>query len=340
MKELAKVSNLTRYSGDLQKLADSIRAFDGTARKSPIASVSEIFKDVADAYGGCIADFGDDAAVIDIGNGSVILLAADGIWGRLIEKSPWWAGFTSVIVNVNDIAAMGGKPLAMVDVVSSADPETFKEIFKGMAEGIRKFGVPVVGGHTHPEGEKSLSVAIVGTAEKEHIIRSDSAKPDNSVIYAVDLDGRTGPNSPYSFESVFSKTPEVIRKMYEAPQIIGQKQLATAGKDISNPGMIGTLGMLCETSGVGAYVRLADLVMPEDPEITLERWTLMHPGTGFVFTAEPEKAEACLRVLREGGMTAAICGEITAERKLIIADGKKTAIVFDFEKDQITGIRK
>ncbi|MDV0444976.1 Thiamine-monophosphate kinase [Methanimicrococcus sp. At1] len=328
---------------DLQKLAESIKTFDGTSRKGPIASVSEIFKDVADAYGGCIADFGDDAAAIDIGNGDVILFAADGIWGRLIEKSPWWAGFTSVIVNVNDIAAMGGRPLAMVDVVSSTDSETFKEIFKGMAEGIKKFGVPVVGGHTHPEGEKSLSVAIIGIAKKEHIIRSDSAKPGDVVIYAIDLDGRTGPNSPYSFESVSAKTPEEIRKMYEAPQIIGQRQLATAGKDISNPGVIGTLGMLCETSGVGAQIRPADIVRPkssENSEITIEKWCLMHPGTGFVWTAKPENAEECIRVLEEGGMTAAVCGEMTADRKVTIEDGNETAVVFDFEKDKITGIQK
>ncbi|WNY23330.1 Thiamine-monophosphate kinase [Methanimicrococcus hongohii] len=325
---------------DLQKLADSVKTFDGTSRKSPIASVSEIFKEVADAYGGCVADFGDDAAAIDIGNGDVILFAADGIWGRLIEKSPWWAGFTSVIVNINDIVAMGGRPLAMVDVVSSTDSETFKEIFKGMAEGVKKFGVPVVGGHTHPEGEKSLSVAVIGIAKKEHLIRSDSAKPGDLVIYAIDVDGRTGPNSPYSFESVFSKTPETIRKMYEAPQIIGQKKLATAGKDISNPGVIGTLGMLCETSGVGARIRLADIVIPNDPEITIEKWCLMHPGTGFVFTAAAGKAEECMSVLRAGGMTAAICGEITANKKVIIENGLNSAIVFDFEKDKITGIRK
>ena len=332
---------------DLQKLAESIRTFDGTSRKEPIASVSEIFAEVADAYGGCIVDFGDDAAAIDIGGDDVILLSADGIWGRLIEKSPWWAGFTSVLVNVNDIVAMGGRPLAMVDVVSSSDSETFQEIFKGMAEGIKKFKVPVVGGHTHPEGEKSLSVAIIGIAKKDQLIRSDSAKPGDAVIYAIDLDGKTGPNSPYSFESVSSKTPEAITKLYEAPQIIGKKQLATAGKDISNPGVIGTLGMLCETSGVGAHIRLADIVIPKslenensDSEITIEHWCLMHPGTGFVFTAAADKVEDCLSVLKDGGMTAAVCGEITKEQKIVIDDGEKTAIVFDFEKDKITGIKK
>ncbi|MCL2550285.1 MAG: methanogenesis marker 2 protein [Methanimicrococcus sp.] len=325
---------------ELENTAKAIRTFDGTVRKKPIASVSHIFESVAEAYGGCIADFGEDAAAIDIGNGDVILLAADGIWGRLIEKSPWWAGFTSVIVNINDIAAMGGRPLAMVDVVSSSDVETFKEIFTGMAEGVKLFGVPVVGGHTHPEGEKSLSVAIIGIAKKDQLIRSDTAKPGDAVIFAIDLDGRTGPNSPYSFESVSSKTKEEIKKMYEAPRLIGQKQLATAGKDISNPGLIGTLGMLCEVSGAGAEINAGQIIRPDDPEITLERWLLMHPGTGFVFTAAPEKVEECLQVLREGKMTADVCGEMTKERKVILRSGNNTAVVFDFEKEGITGIQK
>lgn len=323
---------------ELEKMAEAIRTFDGTSRKKPIASISRIFESVADAYSGCVADFGDDAAAIDIGGGDVILLAADGIWGRLIEKNPWWAGFTAVIVNINDIAAMGGRPLAMVDVVSSSDAETFREIFEGMAAGVKLFGVPVVGGHTHPEGEKSLSVAIIGIAKKDKLIRSDTARPGDVVIFAIDTDGRTGPNSPYSFESVSLRTKEEIRIMYEAPQTIGREQLATAGKDISNPGLIGTLGMLCESGGVGARVRLNEIVIPEGIEI--EKWLLMHPGTGFVLTASPEKAGECLRVLQNGKMTAAVCGEITAEQKVVIEDGEKSAVVFDFEKEGITGIRK
>ncbi|WP_338103431.1 methanogenesis marker 2 protein [Methanolapillus millepedarum] len=324
---------------DVEALAGKIRSFEGVSRKRPIADIAAIFESVSDMYGDCVVDFGDDAAAIDIGGGDVILFAADGIWGRLIEKSPWWAGFTSVLANVNDIVAMGGKPLAMVDVVSSSRCEDFAEIFSGMAEGVKKFGVPVVGGHTHPEGTASLSVAIIGIAKKDELIRSDTASPGDVVIFAADMDGRTGPNSPYSFESLSFKDPATIRKMYEAPQQIAKQRLATAGKDISNPGVIGTLGMLIETSRVGAAVDLTKIPLP-DVDVSFERWLLMHPGTGFVLTAQPKNASECIRILKSGGIEAAVVGEIKKERTLDIFAGKNTATVFDFEEEGITGICK
>jgi len=45
-----------------------------------------------------------------------------------------------------------------------------------------------------------------------------------------------------------------VREKYRVMQEIGEKKLVTAGKDISNPGLIGTLGMLLETSKKGARV--------------------------------------------------------------------------------------
>ncbi|MDD5473094.1 MAG: AIR synthase related protein, partial [Candidatus Methanoperedens sp.] len=96
---------------NLQKIVKEIREFEGVTRKKPIADLINIFESVRSEYSNAVVDFGDDAAVIDIGGEDYILFAADGIWGRLINASPWWAGYTSVLVNVNDIAAMGGKPV-------------------------------------------------------------------------------------------------------------------------------------------------------------------------------------------------------------------------------------
>jgi len=103
---------------NLEELAERIKTFEGVTRKKQIEDIVSIFEAVRPEYKNAIVDFGDDAAVIDIGGDDVILFAADGIWGRILDASPWWAGYVAVVVNVNDIAAMGGKPLAMVDVAS------------------------------------------------------------------------------------------------------------------------------------------------------------------------------------------------------------------------------
>ncbi|MBU4372979.1 MAG: methanogenesis marker 2 protein, partial [Euryarchaeota archaeon] len=207
----------------LAKIVKEIREFEGVTRKKPIADLISIFESVRSEYSNSVVDFGDDAAVIDIGADDYILFAADGIWGRLVNASPWWAGYTSVLVNVNDIAAMGGRAVAMVNVLSSDDKNACKELLRGIRDGIAKFGVPMVGGHLHPDTPyTSLSVAIIGTVKKGCEIRSSTANMGDSIIAAYDMDGKVGPNSPYSFDSTTMKEPEVVRTKYKVMQVLGE----------------------------------------------------------------------------------------------------------------------
>jgi hypothetical protein len=132
---------------ELKTLVDSIRNFEGIKRKNMIKNITDQLKDSYNVAGKTVLGFGDDASAIDIGNQQLLLLAADGMWGKLMEADPWWAGYCSVLVNVNDIAAMGGIPMGMTNVLSTQSPETCKEIMKGISDGVKKFGVPMVGGH-------------------------------------------------------------------------------------------------------------------------------------------------------------------------------------------------
>jgi putative methanogenesis marker protein 2 len=306
-------------------------------RKKPIADLINIFESVRSEYSNSVVDFGDDAAVIDIGGDYYILFAADGIWTRLIKASMWWAGYSSVLVNVNDIAAMGGRPVAMVNVLSSDNKKTCKELLRGMRDGVAKFGVPMVGGHLHPDTPyTSLSVAIIGTVKRGCEVKSSTAKPGDSVIAAYDMDGRLGPNSPYSFDSTTMKKPEEVRAKYRVMQTLGEKHLVTAGKDISNPGVIGTLGMLVETSRVGARVDLAKIPAPDNVEFI--QWLKMHPATGFIVTSLPENEEEVVHIFEEAGYSAARIGVIENSHRLDICIGDECATVFDFRKDMVTGI--
>lgn len=326
-----------RATMDLKTIAKEIRDFEGLTRKKAIADLINIFESVRSEYGSSVVDFGDDAAVIDIGGDDYILFAADGIWARLIEASMWWAGYSSVLVNVNDIAAMGGKPVAMVNILSSSNKNACQELLRGIKDGVAKFGVPMVGGHLHPDTPyTSLSVAIIGTVKRGCEIRSSTAKPGDSIIAAFDMDGRMGPNSPYSFDSTTMKGPGEVRAKYRVMPELGEKHLLTAGKDISNPGVIGTLGMLIETSRVGARVDLTKIPAPVDVDFT--QWLKVHPATGFIVTALPENEKEVLRFFKGAGYRVAVIGSIEESSMLDICDGDECETLFDFKTDVVTGI--
>ena len=322
---------------ELQEIAREIREFEGLTRKKSIAELINIFESVRCEYSNCEADFGDDAAVIDVGSDDYVLFAADGIWGRLIDASSWWAGYSSVLVNVNDIAAMGGKPVAMVNILSADNKDTISELMRGMRDGIAKFGVPMVGGHLHPDSPlTSVSVAIIGTVRKDCVIKSSTARVGDCVIAAIDMDGNVGPNSPYSFDTTTMKEPEDVRKKYRVMEEIGRRKLVSSGKDISNPGVIGTLGMLLETSRKGARVDLGKVPAPED--IDFIQWLKIHPATGFIVSAPPENESEIIGLFEEARLTAANIGVIEDTQKLDICLEGECVTLFDFKTDVVTGI--
>jgi len=330
---------------DLKSLAEEIRNFEGVKRKRAINELVSILG-VSDKVGGrTIAGFGEDAAVLDFDGDNCILLAVDGIIGKLLSADPWWAGYCAVLVNVNDIAAMGGTPLAMVNLISTQKRDVCRGLGKGMEDGVKKFGVPMVGGHLHPDTlYDALDVAIIGRVKKDSIIFSNGAMPGDKVLVAIDLDGRLSPNYNLAWDTTTEKSPVVIKKQLDTMVKIGERKLATAGKDISNPGTLGTLGMLLETSGVGALVDLTKVPGPgqdvSDIDIPLHQWLKVYPGIGFVLTVEnDEKGSECIEIFHAAGITASIIGEVDASKRLRITDGEEIAIVFDFNTDIITGIR-
>ena len=104
----------------LSDLIAKVRDYPGLKRKEAISSFVNILKPVED-LGHTVLGFGDDSAALRIGNDH-ILFASDGIWTQL-RSDPFWAGYCSVLVNVNDIYAMGGVPLGMTNNVSYTSEE-------------------------------------------------------------------------------------------------------------------------------------------------------------------------------------------------------------------------
>ncbi|MEB3268480.1 MAG: AIR synthase related protein, partial [Leptolyngbya sp.] len=152
---------------------------------------------------------GDDCAAIPDGEG-YLLLAAEGMWPTLVQEDPWFAGWCSVLVNVSDIYAMGGRPIAVVDALWSDDPDHSAELWAGMRAASQVFDVPIVGGHSnHHSPYQALSVAILGRSR--HLITSFDAQPGEVLVLAVNLAGKPHPRYPF-WDAATQADPALLRR--------------------------------------------------------------------------------------------------------------------------------
>ena len=324
---------------ELSELVKSLQSFKGVSRKNSIEKVTKTLGDVYNITGDVLLDFGDDASAIDIGDNQVVLLAADGIWGDLMNVDPYWAGYCAVLVNVNDIAAMGGKPIAMVNIMAVDNDEIYDEILSGIVDGCRKFNVPMVGGHLHPDAEyNSLDVAIAGIASKDSLITSSGAKVGDKVLVAIDIDGRQYPGIPLNWDTTYEKDAKLVQDQIKIMQKIAEEHLPSAGKDISNPGTLGTLEMLLEASGVGASVELEKI--PRNENVDWDMWLRAYPGAAFVMTAPEENAQAIIDALSPYSFEVAVIGDVIEEKKLYLSSGDEKLVLFDQNSNPVLVMNK
>ncbi len=325
-----------KYNYTIEQIANSIKNYSGIKRKKNIKNIINILGDPSENNKNYVTTFSDDSAAINIGYEELLLLATDGIWEELIIKSPWWAGFAAVLSNINDIYAMGGKPIAMVDVLSYKTYSSLNDICNGIRSCIDKFDVPIVGGHTHPyTSYDSISISIIGSVNKNSIIRSDHANINDIIIEAIDLNGKIGPNSNRSWVSILNKSKSEIKKLYDSVPLIGKLKLVTCGKDISNPGIIGTICMLCESSGVGATIDIEKILTPLNEEVDFIEWLQVHPSTGFVFTCNNKNLNDCINILESAGFSTSKIGTINKTKNIILKRNNEKLKLYDLNNNTL-----
>src|ERR1700739_2352612 len=171
-------------AADIGALAQALRANKWLVAKADIAVAPRRLG----LSGASVVPVGDDCAAIPDGDG-YLLFAAEGFINEFVAADPWFAGWCGVMVNVSDVAAMGGRPIAVVDAVWAASEADADPVLTGMQAASQAFGVPVVGGHTNARTDRSqLAVAILGRARR--LLSSFDARPGDRLGAALDLRGR------------------------------------------------------------------------------------------------------------------------------------------------------
>ncbi|MFX1374625.1 MAG: AIR synthase related protein [Promethearchaeota archaeon] len=314
----------------LEKIANSIRNNQNILEKKEINPIVQYIDKNSFKSTNIFTDIGEDAASIK-NNDKLILVTTDRIKTSFIENFPFGAGFSSILVSVDDIYACGGVPLAASIIISVIDSTICKELLKGISEGSRKFKVPIIRGHTNVYGKYyELSSTMIGEIKKEDYISAGNAQIGDDIVLAVDFEGKIGKASRLYYDTTtFKSSDEVLRKR-KAMNMIAQNNLVNASKDISNAGIFGSILQMIKYSNVGADVNLKNITIPPsllEEKYDVEIYVQMYLTTSFVLSVDPENSIRTIETFHEYGLDANIIGKIIKDPNLLrINNGKEESI--------------
>ncbi|HEX2550200.1 MAG TPA: AIR synthase related protein [Nocardioidaceae bacterium] len=312
---------------ELAALAKRLREHPGLLGKSVIGMVSEVFGP-ADWLGGP----GDDGAALPLG-GTNVIACGEALWPPFVARDPFGAGVAAVLTNVNDLAAMGARPLGIVDTVV-AEEDVARRVLQGIRHACEIHAVPLLGGHlTRHAGEPSVSAFGIGVAA--HPLSVVNIRPGHRLVVACATEGDMRTDFPFfrSFDVRREKVAGDVGILAE----IADDGSCVAAKDVSMAGLVGSLAMLLEHGRYGVTVDLDRLPRPAgDP---LGWWLTCFPSFGFLLCVPPGREADCVRPFRQRGLEAAVVGEIDGSGQVALRRGPDLATVIDLSTSTVTGLQ-
>jgi uncharacterized protein len=260
------------------------------------------------------------------------VVCGEAMFPPFVRADPRGAGFAAVLTNVNDLAAMGAAPLAIVDTVVGSE-EVAREALAGMREAGALFEVPIVGGHlTIHDGEPAVSAFGVGTAPAP--LSVTNARHGQSLVVAAALDGEMRPDFPFfpAFRARGSRCAGDVRLLPE----LARAGAVVAAKDISMAGMVGSLAMLLEPTRLGVSVDVARV--PRPAGLPLTRWFNCFPSFGFLLCSPAGREAECCAAFESRGLAAAVVGTLDDTGELVLRLGDTRAPVLRLDEFRVTGL--
>jgi len=284
---------------------------------------------------------GDDAALLQPPAGQAVVAATDTlVEGRhfLPGTPPAAIGHQALAVNLSDLAAMGAEPSwALLSLaMPQSDERWLAEFARGLYELADKHGVALVGGDT-VSGPLVVTIEVLGFVPPQLALKRSGARPGD-LLFVSGSPGEAAAGLDLlrqGIERFDSQDTRVRRFLSAEPRIALGRALrgrATAAMDVSD-GLLGDLGKLARSSGVGARVDLERLPISSvlashyDQE-TCERYVLQG-GDDYelLFTLPPQCASLAAQIEAEGACSVRCIGEVTAgDRVECVRNGSVVAI--------------
>jgi len=203
----------------------------------------------------------EDAGVYQLSDDLALVQTLD--FFTPIVDDPYLFGQIAATNSINDVYAMGGRPVTAMNIVcfpiKTMDKAILRDILRGGLDKMREAGVLLLGGHSVEDNELKYGLSVTGLISPTKILMNRGAKPGDQLILTKPL----GTGVVSTAIKVGAAAPEMIRRATVCMAALNKtasEMMLAAGEihactDITGFGFFGHACEMIEGGDVGLNIK-------------------------------------------------------------------------------------
>jgi len=206
----------------------------------------------------------DDAAVLDLGNGTALISTTD--FFMPIVDDPFQFGRIASANAISDVYAMGGKPVLAIAIlgwpINVLGPEIARLVIEGSRSICMEAGIPLAGGHSIDSPEPIFGLAVNGLVSTSAIKQNNTAREGDYLFLTKRLG--VGILTTAEKKGILKAgheqlAAEQMMQLNRVGERLGTIASVNAMTDVTGFGLLGHLIEMAEGSGLSAEVTLQNV---------------------------------------------------------------------------------
>ena len=178
---------------------------------------------------------------------------------------PFTFGQIAATNALNDVYAMGGKPLTAMNIVcfpiKTMDKSVLREVLRGGLDKMREAGVLLIGGHSVEDNEIKYGLSVTGVIHPDKVLFNRGARAGDSLILTKPLGTGIISTAIKAEEASLELVTKAISCMTQLNKKTSEMMIAAgdihACTDITGFGFLGHACEMIEGSNVGMNINSA-----------------------------------------------------------------------------------
>ena len=288
---------------------------------------------------------GDDGAIIHNDPAKNLVVATDTLVSGVhfpADSSACDIGYRSVVVNVSDIAAMGGKPewMTLALSLSETNPEWLKGFSKGLFLASDEYSLNLIGGDLTKAEQNIITIQMIGEVDTDAQLLRSNAQPGELLFVSGTLGDAAAGLEQFEKKAALNQYNQYLIERFFRPTArvdIGQAIMdyASSSIDISD-GLIGDLKKIMSASDVGALINIEDIPLSKemlkiyDPKKSQAFALSGGDDYELLFTASAENLSKILDISKEIDQKITHIGNITENKNL---ECRKEGVIYEYQDE-------